>query len=99
MRMVRGKSLKIPRTPGAAATVQAYETRLSALASYADAMKYLQELGIAVQLIEKNTADFEARVNKAWATRLTQLRREHGKENTDDVVKLIKQGLAEFEKR
>ena len=99
MRMKIGKPMGIPRTPGAHATVRAYNSRQDAINCFAEAMKHLQDLGAAPQATEKKIADFEAMVERFWATRLTQLRREYGSADTDDVAKLVARKLEEFAKQ
>ena len=99
MRMRIGKPMRIPRTPGAHATVRAYNSRQDAINCFAEAMRHLQDLGAAPQVTEKRTADFRAMVERFWTTRLTQLRREYGSADTDDVAKLVARKLEAFSKQ
>ena len=99
MRMRIGKPMGIPRTPGAHSTVRAYNSRQGAINGFAEAMRHLNDLGMAPQATEKKVADFGAMVDRYWTTRLTQLRKEYGAADTDEVAKLVKRKLEEFAKQ
>ncbi len=84
-----GKPMGIPRTPGAHATLRAYNSRQRALNCFVAAMRHLQDLGAAPQATKNREVEFEKLVKLLWTTRLTRLRQEYGRDDTDEVVKLI----------
>lgn len=90
-----GPPLGIPRTVGAHATVHAFNHRQKAINSFAEAMRHMNDLGMAKQATNEQQGTFKKMVTRFWTSHIAQLRKEHGAEDVDTVVKILKEKLGE----